>query len=74
MGPIKIHNVGIYAHAQDSNAYNLSVRVKIQLNLYERCFTVLLNSCEFSSRFGFLLDLKATIEKLRNILHPCSIY
>ena len=23
MGPIKIHNGGNYAHAQDSNAYNL---------------------------------------------------
>ena len=31
-----------------------SVRVKIQLNLYERCFTVFLNSCEFPSLFGFL--------------------
>ena len=34
MGPIKIHNGGNYAHAQDSNAYIItSVRVKIQLNL-----------------------------------------
>ena len=33
MGPIKAHNGGKYAHAQDSNAYNFSVRVKIQLNL-----------------------------------------
>ena len=24
MGPIKIHNGGNYAHAQDSNAYNFS--------------------------------------------------
>ena len=33
MGPIKIHNGGNYAHAQDSNAYIDFVRVKIQLNL-----------------------------------------
>ena len=32
MGPIKIHNGGNYAYAQDSNAYNFC-RVKIQLNL-----------------------------------------
>ena len=49
MGPIKIHNVEIYAHAQDSNAYRFC-----QLNLYERCFTVFRNSCEFSSLFCFL--------------------
>ena len=33
MGPIKIHNGRNYAHAQDSNAYNFCLRVKIQLNL-----------------------------------------
>ena len=33
MGQIKIHNGGNYEHAQDSNAYKTSVRVKIQLNL-----------------------------------------
>ena len=38
-----------------------SVRVKIHLNLYERCFTLFLNSCEFSSRFGFLLIIKSNI-------------
>ena len=32
MGPIKIHNGGNYAHAQDSDAYT-SLRVKIQLTL-----------------------------------------
>ena len=29
MGPIKIHNGGNYAHAQDSNAYNFTHCSKI---------------------------------------------
>ena len=33
MGPIEIHNGGIYGHAQDSIMLISSVRVKIQLNL-----------------------------------------
>ena len=32
MGPIKIHNGGNYAHAQDYKALITSVSVKIQLN------------------------------------------
>ena len=33
MAQIKIHNGGYYAHAQTSNAYITSVRVKILVNL-----------------------------------------
>ena len=28
MGPIKTHNGGNYAHAQDSNAYNFCLELK----------------------------------------------
>ena len=34
IGPIKIHNGGNYAHAEDSDALT-SVRVKIKLTLYK---------------------------------------
>ena len=54
MGPIKIHNGGNYAHAQDSNAYNSMHCSKINSNIL---FTrqVFLNSCEFQAHFGFFL-------------------
>ena len=60
MGPIKFIMVKI-KRMRNILMLITSVRVKIQLNLYERCFTVFLNSCEFSSRFGFLFYFELEI-------------
>ena len=54
MGAIKIRNGGNNAHAQDSNAYNSTHCSKINSKIWFTC-QVCLNSCKFSSHFGFLL-------------------
>ena len=48
MGPIKIHNCGNYAHAQDSDTYN-SLRVKIQLTLEGTFIGQFLKGCNIGA-------------------------
>ena len=55
MGPIKIHNCGNYAHAQDSDTLT-SLRVKIQLTLEGTFIGQFLKGCNIDQYKNLIME------------------